>query len=255
MSNRNGDAPRHRGTDTPGRAALWLLVPLCLGASVPRLSAQVGHDPEHSPFQDVTTHQTITPFVSEFFGNRGDAGVGSQAGPAIGARFTQTLSDPLELWVTLAMISSKRNVIDPSLPAATRMTGPIDQKLVSADLGIALRLTGARTFHGLEPYFGLAFGIIAPTKTVTDPGGFSANSNITFAPTIGTRARIGRFVSLTLEARDNLIRYEWPSAYFFPTDSNGVPITPPVLDPVSEKDTQMTHNFTLTAGLTFHFNL
>ncbi|MFI5206461.1 MAG: hypothetical protein ACHQU8_01895 [Gemmatimonadales bacterium] len=233
-----------------------LLTLVLLSARPPiRLSAQVGHDPEHSPFQDVTTHQTITPFVSEFFGNRANAGVGSQAGPEIGARFTQSLSNALELWVTFAEISSKRNVIDPSQPAATRMTGPIDLKLVSADLGLALRLTGARSFHGLEPYVGVAFGIVAPTKTVTDPGGFSPNSHLTFVPTIGTRARIGRSISLTIEARDNTIQYSWPSTYFFPTDANGVPITPPVLDPNSEKDTQMTHNFTLTAGLTFHFNL
>lgn len=220
-----------------------------------RLSAQVGYDPQHSPFQDVTTRQTITTFVSEFFGNRAHAGVGSQAGLAFGGRFATALSGPLELWATVAVINSKRNVIDPSLPDSTRMTGPIDQKLVSADLGIALRLTGARSFHGLEPYVGVAFGVVAPTKTVTDPGGFSANSNITFVPTIGTRARIGRFLSLTFEARDNLMRYEWPSTYFFPIDASGKAITPPVLDPAKEKDTQMTHNFTLTAGLSFHFNL
>lgn len=255
MSNRNGDAPRDRGTGARGTRVPWLALALCLGASVPRLSAQVGHDPEHSPFQDVTTRQTITPFVSEFFGNRGRAGVGSQAGPAFGARFTTALSGPLELWATFAMIRSQRNVIDPSKPDSTRMSGPIDQKLVSADLGIALRLTGARSFHGLEPYVGVAFGVVAPTKTVTDPGGFSANSNITFVPTIGTRARIGRLVSLTLEARDNFIRYEWPSSYFFPVDASNNPITPPVLDPTREKDTQMTHNFTLSAGLSFHFSL
>ncbi len=237
-------------------AVLLTALPPC------RLSAQVGHDPQHSPFEDVTTRQTFTPFVSEFFGNGAHAGVGAQAGMAFGGRFTTALSGPLELWATFAMISSKRNVIDPSKPDSTRVSGPIDLKLVSADLGIALRLTGARTFHGLEPYVGVAFGVVAPTKTVTDPSGFSANSNITFVPTIGTRARIGRFVSLTLEARDNLMRYEWPSAYFCgspvsptcATDSNGNPV-PPVLDPAREKDTQMTHNFTLTAGLSFHFNL
>jgi hypothetical protein len=228
---------------------------LLFGPPIPRLVGQVGHDPQHSPFQDVTTRQTFTPFVSEFFGNRANAGVGSQAGLAYGGRFTTALSGSLELWATFAVINSKRNVIDPSKPDSTRMTGPIDQKLMSADLGIALRLTGDRTFHGLEPYFGVAFGVVAPTTTVTDPGGFSANSNITFVPTIGTRARIGRFVSLTFEARDNLMRYEWPSTYFFPLDANGKAITPPVLDPAREKDTQMTHNFTLTAGLSFHFNL
>jgi hypothetical protein len=230
-----------------------LAVILLTALSPCRLTAQVGHDPQHSPFQDVTTRQTFTPFVSEFFGNRANAGVGAQAGLAFGARFTQALSGPLELWATFAVINSKRNVIDPSKPDSARMTGPIDLKLLSADLGIALRFTGDRSFHGLEPYLGVAFGVVAPTATVTDPGGFQSTSHLTFVPTIGTRARIGRFVSLTFEARDNVFRYDWPSTYFFPTDANGKAITPPVLDP-AQKTTQMTHNFTLTVGLSFHFN-
>jgi hypothetical protein len=31
-------------------------------------------------------------------------------------------------------------------------------------------------------------------------------------------------------------------------------VAPAVLDATTEKDTQMTHNFSLTAGLSFHFN-
>ena len=220
-----------------------------------RLSAQVGHDPQHSPFQDVTTHQTFTPFISQFFGNRAQAGVGAQAGLAVGGRFATALSGPLELWATFAVINSRRNVIDPSLPDSTRVSGPIDYRLVSADLGIALNVTGQKTWHGLSPYVGIAFGVVAPTSTVTDTSGYQANSNITFVPTIGTRVRIGRILSLTVEARDNLMRYEWPCSFFGPTIvCASTTKAPAVLDPNTERDAQMTHNFTLTAGLSFHFN-
>src|SRR5579859_1146394 len=97
MSNEDGQTARR--TDRQCRPALIRAAVLAFLVSVypsTRLPAQVGHDPDQSPFQDVTTRQTITTFVSEFFGNRAHAGVGSQAGPAIGARFTTALSGPLE---------------------------------------------------------------------------------------------------------------------------------------------------------------
>ena len=226
---------------------LLVILPPC------RLTAQVGHDPQHSPFRDVTTRQALTPFISQFFGNRAKAGVGAQAALAVGGRFATALSGPLDLWITFAWINSRRNVIDPSKPVASRVSGPVDYRLVSFDAGLGLNLTGAKTWHALAPYAGVAFGIVSPTNLVTDPGGYRAGSNFTFVPTLGTRAMIGRSVSLTVEARDNFLRYEWPLQYFYPTDSNGKSL-PPVLDPSTEKDKQMTHNFTLSVGLSYRFN-
>ncbi len=253
MSNRFAETRRlRRARGLLARGAV--LAALSVAMVTPRLAAQVGYDPAHSPFEDVGTHQAVTTFVSAFLGNRGHAGTGLQSGLAVGGRFATALSGTIELWGTVASISSKRAVLDPSLPESTRVTGTQDLRLVSADLGIALRLTGNKTWHGLAPYVGVAFGVVSPTSEQTDPGGFRVSSNITMVPTIGTRARIGRLLWLTVEARDNLIRYEWPSKYFFPTDANGNLITPPVLNPATEKDTQTTHNFTLTAGLSLHFN-
>jgi hypothetical protein len=232
-----------------GAAALLLLV-----AVLPvRLRAQVGYDPAHSPFQEVTTRQTFTPLVGQFFGNRANAGVGAQAGPAIGGRFTTALSGALELWATLSVINSRRSVIDPTQPESTRTTGPVDYRLVAGDIGIALKLTGSKTYHGFAPYVGAAFGVVAPTSSQTDASGYKASSHIVFVPTIGTQLRIGRVASLTVEARDYLMRYEWPASYFGPAFS-GTAVLPPVLDPATETDKQMSHNFVLSAGLSLHFN-
>ena len=144
-------------------------------------------------------------------------------------------------------------MIDPSKPDSTRTTGPVDYKLVGGDIGLALRLTGPKTYHGFAPYVGVAFGVVSPTSSQTDPSGYRAGSNIVFVPTIGTQLRIGRAASLTVEARDYFIRYEWPASYFGPAFSSTA-VNPPVLDPSTEKDKQMTHNFTLSAGLSLHFN-
>src|SRR5713101_605209 len=151
MSNQTGRREDGKTGRARRRAAALGAIALAVFPSS-RLPAQVGYDPAHSPFQDVTTRQTFTPMVGQFFGNRGHGGVGAQAAPLIGGRFSTTLSDALELWATFGVISSRRDVIDPSQPDSTRTSGPVDYKLVAGDIGIALRLTGSKTFHGFAPY-------------------------------------------------------------------------------------------------------
>jgi hypothetical protein len=93
-----------------------------------------------------------------------------------------------------------------------------------------------------------------PTQTPVDPGGFKAGSGFTFAGAFGIRARVTHNLGLAFEARDNTIRYEWPLSYFAPKDNAGNAITPPIINPVGNKETQTTHNFTLSAGLSWNFN-
>jgi len=217
-----------------------------------RLTAQVGNDPSRSPFQDVTTRQGIAFTGGWFMGNHARAHVGAHAGPAVRMQIRTALSGPIDLSLNIAYIQSQRYTINTTLPANVRMQGPIDYNLIAGDLSIGVNLTGAKTWHGLAPYISVGMGIIGPTETVVDPGGYKAGSGFTIAPAIGLRARLGSHLGLMFEAKDNTIRYEWPLRYFDPIDLQGNPITPPVLSNTTDKQT--THNLTLSAGLTYHFN-
>ncbi len=217
------------------------------------LWAQVGHDPARSPFRDILTRQSLTVFGGRFGGNEAAAGVGAQAGRILGGRFRTRLSGPIEMVATVASIASQRIVINPSQPVATRVSGPVDFGLVEADLGLSLSLTGTKTWHRMAPYVGVGLGVVMPTKSTTDPGGYKVSTNFTVAPMLGVRVYTGRRYSLQFEARDNTIRYEWPRDYFVPVDANNNAL-PPVLDPLKFKDRDVTHNFTLSVGLSYHFN-
>jgi hypothetical protein len=215
--------------------------------------AQVGHDPSSSPFRDITTKQSIAVYGGTFFGNEAVAGVGAQSGPMVGFRIRTALSGPIDLLISTAFVKSKRYVIDATQPAATRKTGPIDYDLVIPDIAIGMGLTGLKTWHGLAPYVAMGIGYVFPTQTIIDPGGYKAGSGFSLVPTFGVRARFTRRLMLQFEGRDNTIRYEWPLRYYNPIDINGDPINPPVL-PGTQKNTQTTHNFSLTAGLSYNFN-
>jgi hypothetical protein len=229
-------------------AALFLAAyPSC------RLAAQVGHDPGRSPFRDLIHRQSITLFGGTFPGNETEAGVGPRSGPVVGVRLQSRLSGPIDIMATFAHISTERIVIDPTQPVGSRISGPINYSLIEADLGLLVRLTGNKTWHGLAPYVGLGLGIVQPTEAAIDPGGYRATRNFTIAPTIGLRWHAMRSLALQFELRDNTIRYEWPRAYFFPTDSAGNAL-PFVLDPDRLDDRDQTHNLTLSIGLSWLFN-
>ncbi len=212
--------------------------------------AQVGHDPARSPFLDIGTRQHVAFVVGSFSGNTANAGVGAQRGTAMGVRIRSRLSGPLDLVVGTSLISSRRLVIDPTLPDSTRRSGPVDYQLVSADISLQLTLTGDKTWHGLAPWASFGFGIVSPTTTTIDPGGYRAAVNFSVVPAVGATLFLSRKLGIEVELRDNTIRYEWPLAYFIP----GTSPPPPVLDPNKYRARQMTHNATLSAGLSYHFS-
>lgn len=250
-----GEGPKvRRGGRANVKAAIAAFSLLALALSVRDLSAQVGHDPSASPFIDITTRQSITFNAGWFFGNEAKAGVGAQAAPSYGVKLRSTLSGPMDLIVSGAYVPSQRRTIDATQPESTRVGGPVPLDMVIADISIGLSLTGGKTWHRLAPYLSAGIGLVMPTQTTVDPGGFKAGSGFTFAGAFGIRARVSRSLGMVFEARDNTIRYEWPLSYFSPKDNTGVAITPPILNPVGNKNTQTTHNFTLSAGLSYNFN-
>lgn len=238
----------------PALAHLALAVGTALGAPTV-LAAQVGHPPAESPFRDFATAQGLTFSTGWFFGDETEAGVGAQASTSFALQLNTRLSGPIDLLATLVYIPSSRYVVDPNKPVATRVSGPIPYGLFSAELGLGLNLTGAKSWHRLAPYVGLGIGVMIPTDPTTDPGGYKAGTNFTFAPAVGMRYVLSRSFALQFEAKDNTIRYEWPLDYFRPGTSQGTNLPyDPVLDPTRYDDRDTTHNFTLSAGLSYRFN-
>ena len=237
----------------PARRALGALaaVTLLLPAAAP---AQVGHDPSHSPFRDITTQQSLSFFVGRFAGNTTAAGVGARPGLITGLRFESRLSGPMDLWVTLGRIGSSRFVQNPNVDTsnALRRTGPVDLALFAGDIALIMSLSGRKSWHRLAPFLGVGFGIVTPQNGTTDASGYKVGSNFILAPTFGTRVFVGRRTAVRLEVRDYFVRYEWPLSYFGATDSQSNPL-PPVLDR-THPEKQWTHNFSLAAGLTYNFN-
>lgn len=234
------------------RAVAILVSPLPYFPTSP-LVAQVGHTPSNSPFRDVNTRQSISFLLGSFSGNTAIPGSGARPGTAYGLRLRARVSGPLDLMVSASYLTSSRIIVDPTKPDSIRRSGPVDANLISADLGVALNLTGTKSWHGLTPWVGFGVGVVSPTEPQSDPGGYRTSTNFTLVPKIGLRARLSDALGLDIEFRNNTMRYEWPSAYFTPRDASSNPLPPAILQLGKDKNRQLTHNFTLSAGVSYHF--
>jgi hypothetical protein len=237
-------------------AVLFGLAALAPAAGVSQVV--VGNTPDRSPYRDIVSPQSLTLFVGRFAGNSGAAGVGARPSLAYGLRLGIRLSGPVEFWATVGEAASSRH----SIIADTSVThtdsarrGPdIKLPLLLADLALALNVTGDKTWHGLAPYLGLGLGVVAPTHTVSDPGGYSVALNFALTPTIGTRWVLSDALSVRIEARDYYFRYQYPLAYFDTLNLHyaGPPPRKSVL-PLGTVDREWANHVTLWLGVSYGF--
>jgi hypothetical protein len=218
---------------------------LCLG--IAPLAAQVGSEPEKSPYQDFTYRQDFSVFGGYFSGNTGAAGVGPQSSPIIGVRYGLHIGGPAELSVRLARASSSRNVLDPKKIGAARNLGTESDPIWIGDIGVNLALTGQKSFHHLVPSFGLGIGV-AKSRTSPDIGTYSFGTG--FAIHFGggfkyvTHGPWGARVDVT----DYIWQLSYPSSYFLPP-TGGTAVLLPI-----QGQNEWKQNATITFGISYIFS-
>ena len=205
----------------------------------PGLPGQVGHDPAHSPYRDLRATHQITLSGGYLGGGGGVAGVGPRQGFLAGARFAISLSAPLEAWLGVHGAQLTRHLIDPAAPPESRSVGTVSQQVVIFDAGFALRITGAKTWHGLMPYVGASLGT-ATGSTVSDASGFSFGTPFQAGPHVGVRFYGTGPLSLWVEGWDPIWRLRYPTGW---TGGSNPVLLPS--DPIKE----WVHNPTVLVGL------
>jgi hypothetical protein len=208
------------------------------------LSAQVGHLPQDSPFRDVPYRQELTTYSGWYNGAEGSAGVGPQAGPIVGLRYEIRIGGPAFFSVHAGHAFSKRDVIDPLNPPATRHLGTKDVSLLLLDAGITVNLTGQKSWNGLIPFTRFGIGVAANAGSRTDPAHFTIGTPFALVLGTGVRWTSGGRWQLRLDASDHLFRLHYPSAYGSIPQGGG--------DPVLEgKTSEWKHNGVFTLGASY----
>jgi hypothetical protein len=211
------------------------------------LGAQVGYEPSYSPYHDIPRGAVGLVTAGYLGGSRGSLGVGSAGGPTAGVQYDAALG---VIGVTLGVSYARttRFVIDPTKDPLTRNTGPFNADVVLADAGLRLVLTGKKTWRGLAPYVGGAFGLAVGGKAPRDTSGYSFGTKFTFGPNLGVHWYPGGRVCVLADFRAMSWRLSYPVSYRQP-DAAG---DPPVLV-TTAATTEWTWHPWITIGLGWTF--
>lgn len=250
-------AVRRRGW-RPGASlvALALLVLL----PVPEASAQ---EPAEGPSIDTPYEWVQRSLRIGLVGGYLDADpgvskLGPDATPFGGARFRARISSPISLEFGASYGLSDRLVIDPRTDAPLTPVDTVSSDWVMVDAAAQFAITGARTWHDLQPYAVLGAGLlvgvaekVSPELSTVEDAPFRYEIGVApgLQAGLGIEWHLSDRIGIGLEARDHLWRIKTPDG-FFGTD---------VLDRFEDLDlpapteTDWTHNLEFSIGVWRYF--
>jgi hypothetical protein len=219
------------------------------------LTAQVGYDPRQSPYRDLRETQEITFFSGYYRAKTDPARVAPQSGPIFGALYQWRASGPFHLNVSVARVSSERRVLDPDLPGTCTGIPAGDCKLIDTfrwplyfiDGGMALSLTGARSFYHLMPEVKLGAGAATDFRTQADVGDFAFGTRFAFNWGAGIRWVPGGAWQVRADLSNHLYAIKYPNAYYVAAPDQSVIFTN------KQSNTAWLNNPSLTIGFSYLF--
>jgi len=227
-------------------ARLSALVALVCAATTAR--AQVGYPPAQSPYLDLTYSQEITAIVGYYFSRADPAGVAPKSAALGGVHYEWRAGGPAHITAEIARIASSRTVLDPAKPLATRDLGEQSWPVWSADVGLGMSLTGARSWHNLVPEIKAGVGLMSDFKG-TDVGDFKYGTR--FALIWGAALRYvpgsSRY-QLRADLTNRLSSITYPDVYFR-SAASGIP---PIL--TGKDKSAWRNNPALSIGISYLFS-
>jgi hypothetical protein len=227
---------------------------LSLFAIAPAAHAQVGYPPRESPFRDLRETQDVTVFTGWYRAKKDPARVAPQSGPILGLHYNWRASGPANLTLDLARVASERRVIDPersqscaSADRECKYLGTWRWPLYMMDAGMALALTGARSFHQLVPEVRGGLGVATDFHSNTDVGEFAFGTRFAITWGAGVRWIPGNRFQLRADLLNRLYSIRYPEAYYLPADDGTSIFT------TQQNRTAWLNNPTFTIGVSYLF--
>jgi hypothetical protein len=212
------------------RRAIVIAAVLGGACSSARLDAQVGHEPQRSPYNDLRETQELTFFSGYYRAKKDPARTVPQSGPMAGVMYQWRPGGPAHLNLTLTRVASERRVLDPELPKTCsgpptdcKVNGVYRWPLYAADAGVALALTGARSFYRLVPEIKGGAGIVTDFHTQPDIGDFAFGTRFAFTWGAGIRWVPGGRYQLRADLTNHLYSVRYPVSYYqFAPDTSAI---------------------------------
>jgi hypothetical protein len=187
---------------------------LALGVLLPAAaSAQVGHLPATSPYEDFKIGQTITPMIGRLSVGRDPAGVAALSSLLYGLRYDIGVGGPASLYVRYSMAPSERKVLLPSNPRSTRVVGTPSVTNHLIDGGLDVALTGRKTYHRFLPSINGGIGVVSDFAQ-PDTGDYEFGTKFAFTWGFSMRYVPRHGPQIRVDLTRFIWQYQYPDKYF-----------------------------------------
>jgi hypothetical protein len=206
--------------------------------------AQVGHNPATSPYIDLEQTQELSLIVGTFHGHRDPVNVGPQSGALYGLHYEWRAGGPAYLVGEFARIQSQRNVLNPFLLAGKgRERGERSQPLYTADVGLGIGLTGAKSWHHIVPELTGGVGLISDFRTSADTGGYKFGTRFALNWGGGIRVVPGGSWQVRFDVKNRMYTIGYPEAFYIP------PVGGTAIVPTTQAKSFWLNNPAFTLGI------
>jgi hypothetical protein len=208
--------------------------------------AQVGHEPAASPYTDLEYRQELTPYGGYASARLDPAGVTPRSATVAGLRYELYLAGPVSLTSDLSGMFADRTVLDPTKPRAQRVIGTESAPVYGLDVGIALGLTGRKSWHHVAPQIRAGIGVVH-SQAADDTTGYKFGTP--FAISLGGGLKfVGRGrLQVRADVGTRLFKQKYPDAYYRTTSDNTAVL-------VDTPRSVWTRHSLLTVGVSFLFD-
>ena len=220
-------------------AAAWLV-------AIPAAAQVVGYPPNTSPYSDLEYSQELTLEFGYTRARHDPAGVAPKSAPLVGLRYELSIVGPLALSSEITRTFSDRDVLDPSKPKATRSLGTENAAVYSADLALAMNLTGRKSWHSLVPQVRAGLGVVS-SAAKDAASGYAFGTPFAFTFGGGLKFVPGGRLQLRMDVTDRVFKLSYPDSYY-----RNAPDNTSVLDPTTPRSFY-THHTALTVGVSYLF--
>lgn len=228
-------------------AVATLAVSATEGAA-PAAAQVVGHVPSRSPFADIEYHQELTLFGGYLRTGRDPAHAAPLPGALLGARYDIRLGGPAYFYGRVEQAFTRRTPIDPTKPAGARMLPERAWPLMLADVGIALNLTGDRSFHGLVPLVNGGLGVATDFHRRVDIGFYRFGTTFALAYGAGVKWLLGERVQARVDIGSHLYQIKYPETYYRRASDSSTTVAP------TQATSFWKNNGAVTLGVSYLFS-
>lgn len=217
--------------------------------------AQVGYPPQQSPYRDLRETMEISFYSGYYRAKKDPARVAPVSGPMVGAHYQWRAGGPANLTMDVGRVESERRVLDPEKLGACLLTdvscksaGVYRWPLYTLDGGLAMALTGERSFLRLVPEVKAGVGIVTDFHGQPDVGQFGFGTRFALTWGAGLRVLPGGRYSLRADISNRLYSVKYPISYYVPADDGTLIFT------AQQNRSAWLNNPAFTIGVSYLFS-